>query len=568
MEFQVSARKWRPQKFAELIGQEHIVQTLVNAITLERVAHAYLFSGTRGVGKTTTARIFAKALNCQNPQASEPCDECTHCVEIRQGSSLDVQEIDGASNNGVAEVRELIENIQYAASSCQYRVYIIDEVHMLSKNAFNALLKTLEEPPEKVVFIFATTEQNKIPETILSRCQCFEFKPLTHQQIVRQLDLIVKNDGIEMDRRSLDEIAKNGSGSMRDAQSLLDQVIAFSGKKVEPGSVESVLGIVGQKALESFIDTLIAGDSAGLIDQVQEIANTGKDLTTFCRDLVGYTRNLMMAQVAKDPEKILDSATSDLKVLKKQSRAMDPDQWQQTFTVLQRTEADMKRSSMARAVFEMALLRLLGVRPCNNIDGLISAINEAETEAGTQVQTQTSLSATPKPTANPEKKTPAEPAPETNVQKASSPIPETEPVASAPQPAVAVSEAEGGVSSADWGRIKQEISGKKSYFAHYLMVCDLVELNDKVIHLRVMDPYTKELIEKEENISVIRAGVQSVCKRDVKVQLSLSTSDDERPAGDNKAEKKTPDGYNNKSKIAESEIIQEALEIFGGVVTR
>jgi len=575
MEFQVSARKWRPQNFAELIGQEHIVQTLVNAIALKRVSHAYLFSGTRGVGKTTTARIFAKALNCQNLKASEPCDECTHCVEIRQGSSLDVQEIDGASNNGVAEVRELIENIQYAASSCQYRVYIIDEVHMLSKNAFNALLKTLEEPPEKVVFIFATTEQNKIPETILSRCQCFEFKPLTHQQIVRQLDLIVKNDGIEMDRRSLDEIAKNGSGSMRDAQSLLDQVIAFSGKKVEPGSVESVLGIVGQKALENFIDSLIAGDSAGLIDQVQEIASTGKDLTIFCRDLVGYIRNLMMAQVAKNPEKILDSSTCDLEVLKKQSNARDPDQWQQTFTVLQRTEADMKRSSMARAVFEMALLRLLDVRPFKNIDALISAINtvEAETEAETKVETtvapQTPQSVTPKPTTTPEKKTPAEPVPETTLQKAPVPAQETRPVASVPQPAVAVAESEGGgVSSADWGQIKQEITGKKPNFAHYLTVCDMVELNDRVIHLRVMDPYTKEMIEKAENISVIQASVQSVCKRDVKVQLSLATEDDEKPTNDNKTEKKTPDGYNNKSQIAESEIIQEALEIFGGVVTR
>ena len=301
MEFQVSARKWRPQKFAELIGQEHIVRTLVNAIELDRVAHAYLFSGTRGVGKTTTARIFAKALNCQNRKASEPCDACTHCLEIRQGNNLDVQEIDGASNNGVAEVRDLIENIQYAASSCKYRVYIIDEVHMLSKNAFNALLKTLEEPPPRVIFIFATTEQNKIPETILSRCQCFEFKPLSHKQIVQQLDLICKHDDIAIDRRSLAEIAKNGSGSMRDAQSLLDQVIAFCGKKVTHGSVESVLGIVGQSALESFVDRLITRDAAGLVDQVQEIANAGKDLNTFCRDLVEYIRNLMIVQVAKDP---------------------------------------------------------------------------------------------------------------------------------------------------------------------------------------------------------------------------------------------------------------------------
>jgi len=549
MEFQVSARKWRPQKFSEMIGQEHIVQTLVNAIELDRVAHAYLFSGTRGVGKTTTARIFAKALNCQNRQASEPCDKCTHCVEIRQGSSLDVQEIDGASNNGVQEVRDLIENIQYAASSCKFRVYIIDEVHMLSKNAFNALLKTLEEPPPQVVFIFATTEQNKIPETILSRCQCFEFKPLTHKQIVCQLDLIAKHDGIEMDRRSLEEIAKNGSGSMRDAQSLLDQVVAFSGKKVTKGSVESVLGIVGQGALQEFVDRLIATDSAGLMDQVQEIANTGKDLTLFCRDLVEYIRNLMMAKVARNPEKILDSSTSDLKVLAKQSKAMDLDQWQQMFTVLARTETEMKRSSLSRAVFEMALLRLSDVRPFKDIDALITAINKAEPEV--EAETETVAGETPLPVATPEKKSFA--SSETHVVKAA--------------PVVAESQGEG-ATPAKWGQIQKEISEKKSYFAHYLMVCDLVELNDKVIHLRVNDPYTKELIEKEENLSVIRASVQTVCKQDVKVQLSLPSSGAGKSSPDNKAEKKTLTGYTEKNKLAESEIIQEALEIFGGVVTR
>jgi len=549
MEFQVSARKWRPQKFSEMIGQEHIVQTLVNAIELDRVAHAYLFSGTRGVGKTTTARIFAKALNCLDRQANEPCDKCTHCVEIRQGSSLDVQEIDGASNNGVQEVRDLIENIQYAASSCKFRVYIIDEVHMLSKNAFNALLKTLEEPPPKVVFIFATTEQNKIPETILSRCQCFEFKPLTQKQIVSQLDQIAKHDGIEMDRRSLEEIAKNGSGSMRDAQSLLDQVVAFSGKKVTKGSVESVLGIVGQGALQEFVDRLIANDSAGLMDQVQEIANTGKDLTLFCRDLVEYIRNLMMAKIARNPEKILDSSTSDLKLLAKQSKSMDLDQWQQMFTVLARTETEMKRSSLSRAVFEMALLRVSDVRPFKNIDALITAINKAEPEI--EAATETVVGATPLPEATPEKKSFA--SSETQVVKTA--------------PVVAESQGEGATPS-KWGQIQQEISAKKSYFAHYLTVCDLVELNDKVIHLRVNDPYTKELIEKEENLSVIRAGVQTVCKQDVKVQLSLPSPDAKKPAPDNKAEKKTLTGYTEKNKMAETEIIQEALEIFGGVVTR
>jgi len=548
MEFQVSARKWRPQKFAELIGQEHIVRTLVNAIELTRVSHAYLFSGTRGVGKTTTARIFAKALNCQNRKASEPCDACTHCIEIRQGSNLDVQEIDGASNNGVAEVRDLIENIQYAASSGNYRVYIIDEVHMLSKNAFNALLKTLEEPPPRVLFIFATTEQNKIPETILSRCQCFEFKPLSHKQIVQQLDLICKHDGIEIDRRSLEEIAKNGSGSMRDAQSLLDQVIAFCGKEVTQGSVEAVLGIVGRSALESFVDQLITRDTAGLVDQVQEIANSGKDLNTFCRDLVEYIRNLLMVQVARNPETILDSSTCDLKALARQSKALDRDEWHQMFTLLARTETEMKRSSLARAVFEMAVLRLADVRPFRKIDALISAINQAEPEIAVE---ETPLPATP---SHREPSPPVHEKPEETVVT--------------PVPAVGQDE---GLSPSAWEKIKEEISGKKSYFAHYLMVCDLVELNDSEIHLRVSDPYTKELIEKEENISAIHEGVQTICQRDVKVRLSLSSQNDGGPESlspNNRAEKKTLKDYNKKNKITESEIIQEALEIFGGVVTR
>lgn len=547
MEFQVSARKWRPQKFSELIGQEHIVRTLVNAIELNRVSHAYLFSGTRGVGKTTSARIFAKALNCQNLKDSEPCDACTHCLEIRQGNNLDVLEIDGASNNGVGEVRDLIENIQYAASSCNYRVYIIDEVHMLSKNAFNALLKTLEEPPPRVIFIFATTEQNKIPETILSRCQCFEFKPLSHKQIVQQLELISQHDGIEIDRQSLEEIAKNGSGSMRDAQSLLDQVIAFSGNKVTQGSVESVLGIVGRSALESFVDRLIARDPAGLVDQVQEISNTGKDLNTFCRDLVEYIRNLMMVQVAKNPEKILDSATCNLEVLARQSKALDPDQWQQMFTVLAHTESEMKRSSLSRAVFEMALLRLADVRPFKKIDALIEAINQAEAETTVQ---QTPL---PTTTSAPGK----EPSLPSNPETVITPV---------------LAERQGaGDSPSAWDEIKQEITGKKSYFGHYLMVCDLVELNDSVIHLQVSDPYTKELIAKEENISAIREAVQIVCNWAVKVKLSLPAQNEgnlENSSSKNMAEKKTLTDYNSKKKIAESEIIQEALDIFGGVVTR
>ena len=375
MDFQVSARKWRPQKFSELIGQEHIVRTLHNAIGMDRVAHAYLFSGTRGVGKTTTARLLAKALNCVEGPTPEPCDKCNFCIEIRDGISVDVMEIDGASNNGVGEVRDLIDNIQYSTSACRFKVYIIDEIHMLSKAAFNALLKTLEEPPPKVVFIFATTELTKIPETILSRCQCFEFKPLTHLQIINQLKAICGNDGIQIDPQSLEEIAKNGAGSMRDAQSLLDQVIAFCGKEIDAGAVEAVLGIVGQNALASFIDCVMHRDAAGLLQQVSEVITHGKDLGYFCRDLIEYLRNLMLVKVAGNAESLLSGQTTHLEILKNQADSFQPDELQQMFQVLSKAEMEMKRSSLPQILFEMAVLRLTDVRPLQEIDALIDKIN-------------------------------------------------------------------------------------------------------------------------------------------------------------------------------------------------
>ena len=439
MEFKVSARKWRPQKFGELIGQEHIVRTLKNALEMDRISHAYLFSGTRGVGKTTTARILAKALNCTSPDKHEPCDNCEACVEIREGSSIDVREIDGASNNGVAEVRDLIENVQYATSSLKHKVYIIDEVHMLSKSAFNALLKTLEEPPERVVFIFATTELIKIPETILSRCQCFEFKPLSHKQIIQQLELICKQEGIGIEAVSLEAISKNGSGSMRDAQSLLDQVIAFSGQEVSVDSVEAVLGIVGKEAMQAFVDGVIAQDAAALIAQIQDIVHSGKDLHYFCRDLTEYFRNLMLVRIAKNPETVLDPHTVQLDVLKKQAEAFEPDTLQQMFAVLHRAEETMRRSAQARWVFEMAVLRLLDARPYRNIDALIDKIDRAQPESPTQKQ-------------NPG-----------NGNRA--PEPPSQPVASAPAPA----QRESGGSAEDpqgisWGRLQEEIIRKKKFF--------------------------------------------------------------------------------------------------------
>jgi DNA polymerase-3 subunit gamma/tau len=555
MDYQVSARKWRPQKFSELIGQDHIVRTLKNAIELNRIAHAYLFSGTRGVGKTTTARLLAKALNCEQGPTPEPCDTCTHCKEIREGNSLDVQEIDGASNNGVAEVRDLIENVQYSTSSCRFKVYIIDEVHMLSRSAFNALLKTLEEPPPQVIFLFATTELIKIPETILSRCQCFEFKPLNHAQICAQLEIICKKDNIAIDAKSLEEIAVNGAGSMRDAQSLLDQVIAFAGREVDHASVESVLGIVGQGTLEKFMDRVIAQDAAALLGLVQEVAETGKDLSLFCRDLIEYVRNLMFVKVSAQPETLVSTRTCDVETLKNQAQHLDTDQLHQMFTVLSRAEMDMKRGSLPRLIFEMAVLRLTDVRPYQEIDQLIQKINSAE--GGT---TTTNSAA---PAGNARTSTPATPAPRPQppqMEAAASTAPATPPqaqTASVP-------------SGSEWEKIRTAASNEKRSLGTFLDNCVMLSLTPESIHLAFPDPYTLGLVEKEENLQVIRAAVQTVCGyHDIQFKLDIQappTPGEGQPAAP--AEKNSAKVYGKKGNPSEDEILKDALDIFGGVVIR
>ena len=526
MEFQVSARKWRPQNFSQMIGQEHIVRTLSNAIELNRISHAYLFSGTRGVGKTTTARIFAKAINCEKGPIPEPCDKCDFCKEIRLGSCIDVREIDGASNNSVAEARELIETIKYAASASRYKVYIIDEVHMLSKSAFNALLKTLEEPPPRVVFLFATTELTKIPETILSRCQCFEFKPLSNKQILQQLEIICGQDGIQANELSLEKIAKTGAGSMRDAQSLLDQVIAYCGNNIENSSVEEILGIVGRVTIEEIVDNLIKKDLAGIILKIQLIVADGKDLNFLCRDLAEYFRNLMMIKLSDKPEVILDIQAYNLPVLQKQANAFHADEIQQMFNVISRAESEMKRSSLAQMIFEMAMLRLADVRPFQQVDEMIKAINSIEDQPPLQRILQT----------------------ESNEQDENpSPGNHFDP-------------------NQSWQQIKQEICARKPVFTHYLAQCEVVKFDELNLSLGFKDKITLDQMRDAENFYLLNDVVQSICNGEIKVELSLNkkvTIPIKSNAVSNK--KKTENKNINKS---EAEIIQDALDVFGGTVIK
>ncbi|HHW14881.1 MAG TPA: DNA polymerase III subunit gamma/tau, partial [Firmicutes bacterium] len=291
-------RKWRPQTFSEVISQEHVTRTLQNALRMGRIAHAYLFAGPRGTGKTTVARLLAKALDCRQGPTPEPCGQCDNCTQIRDGLSLNVIEIDGASNRGIEEIRDLREKVKLVPVQAPYKVYIIDEIHMLTPDAFNALLKTLEEPPAHVVFIFATTEPHKIPATILSRCQRFDFKRLTVPELSAHLSRIASAEGLELAPETVTLIARNADGGLRDALSLLDQCIAFAGKKIGAADVETLLGTVETEALLRFMDLVARRDLVGGLTYLSELMDEGKDLHRLARDLMGHLRNLLLAKLA------------------------------------------------------------------------------------------------------------------------------------------------------------------------------------------------------------------------------------------------------------------------------
>jgi DNA polymerase-3 subunit gamma/tau len=360
MDYQVSARKYRPGTFDDVIGQPHVVQTLVNSITTKRIAHAYLFSGTRGVGKTTVARILAKALNCERGPTGTPCTTCVNCQEIAQGASVDVIEIDGASNTSVDDVREIRENVKFAPFRGQYRVYIIDEVHMLSNSAFNALLKTLEEPPAHVVFIFATTEIHKIPATILSRCQHYNFRRIARTEIVERLRHVARQDGIALEDRSLMAVARASEGSMRDALSLLDQAVAFGGTTIVHADLEALLGAVPQELVRGIIQAITGQDTPVALRILANLLDQGHDLRAYCADVVEYLRNMLVASVVTAPQDrrgLIEASAEDLSQIVADARLLSPDQLQELFAIFTQAEDALRFSAHPRFILETAAVR-------------------------------------------------------------------------------------------------------------------------------------------------------------------------------------------------------------------
>jgi DNA polymerase-3 subunit gamma/tau len=382
MSYQVIARKYRPQRFADVVGQDHVTQTLTNAIGQKRIAHAYLFCGPRGTGKTTIARIFAKCLNCEGGPKINFDDKDPRCIEIAEGRSLDVLEIDGASNNGVEQVRELRETCKYAPANSPFKIYIIDEVHMLSTAAFNALLKTLEEPPAHVKFMFATTDPEKVLPTILSRCQRFDLRRIPAALIIKHLTHIAKLEKVKIDEPALYAIARGADGGMRDAESTLDQLISFCGDKIEDADVLSMFGLAAQSQILGLSRAVLAGEIQTALGLLNELAQNGKDLGRLLADLLGHFRNLLIFQVSRGDLNLLEVSEAEIATLKEQSALANTELFTRILEVLTEAELRLRDATSRKILLEVALLKAIEARNGTSLDSVLKQLNQLRGQSG------------------------------------------------------------------------------------------------------------------------------------------------------------------------------------------
>ena len=574
MDYQVSARKYRPGTFDDVIGQPHVVQTLVNAMTTKRIAQAYLFSGTRGVGKTTVARILAKALNCEQGPTGMPCGICVNCMEIAQGHSVDVIEIDGASNTSVDDVREIRENVKFTPFKGAYRVYIIDEVHMLSNSAFNALLKTLEEPPPHVVFIFATTEIHKIPATILSRCQHYNFRRIAKTEIIARLRHVAEQDGIKLEERSLAALARASEGSMRDGLSLLDQAVAFGGKSIVHAELETLLGAVPQELLRSLIQAIISQDSAAALRSLSQLIEGGHDLRAYCADVVEYLRNLLVVSVTASQEwpALIGASADDLAQLAADKGSLTPEHIQQLFALFTQAEDALRFSAHPRFVLETAavkatrLLRKEAVAPEQPARAASSGPTQTAAVRSEAPPTSRPMGAAPKPfrsTAPPAVAPAIRPAPGGAAAKTIQP-PSSEP---ATRPAGATGARTPQAVTLDWERLQEEVGHSFPNIAPFLEMGRLVAIEGNAVTIGFGKQATvaRAMLEKSDNIHALTSLCERMSGQPVRVRVVELTDTD--PPGPTMAQIRTAKEQEQKLVLLERAkahpVVKEALEIFG-----
>ena len=556
MSYLVIARKWRPQTFADIAGQEPITRTLQNAIRAGRVAHAFLFTGVRGVGKTTAARILAKALNCEAGPTATPCDRCTHCQEIAQGNSIDVLEIDGASNRGIDEIRQIIENVRYQPAKCRFKIYIIDEVHQVTKDAFNALLKTLEEPPPSVKFILATTEPHRLPQTILSRCQRYDFRRIRLREIVERLDLIAKSEGIEITPGALVLLAREADGSMRDAQSLLEQVLAFAEsfegggerRRVDEGSLQEVLGLAERRVLYDISAAVLQGDPKTCVELVAQAVNFGCDLGRLTRDLVEHFRNLLIARLldvgrtnqpgsAKskmaDEQNLLDLPDQEISDLGEQAGGLPVDALLDYFDFIAASEEEIARSATPRFALESVLARMAGLPKTLPVTEWVGRLERLEGKLAGEAK----FVSAPVRAPGPELQTSA---------PAALPLPKTQ-------------AATGGDPFDSWRAFIAFIGKEKRLFSPYLESATALEFLPGRLRIGVGERYHFTFWQDGDNLAALKGLAKRYFQRDVELQIVNSTSEGATTAAG---------VFDAPETVGEerSPMVKEALRIFGGSV--
>lgn len=565
MEYQVSARAYRPQTFDQVIGQPHIVTTLINAVKGGKIAQAYLFSGIRGVGKTTMARLFAKALNCRphparlSDQAGEvtpvpPCNTCDSCVEITRGGGVDVLEIDGASNTGVDDIRELRENVKYLPLIGKYKIYIIDEVHMLSNAAFNALLKTLEEPPPHLVFILATTEWHKLPATILSRCQHFTFRRISRVDIVKHLEKIALSKKVECTSNGFMQIAADADGSMRDALVLLDQAIAYCGQKITEEDLLILLGRMGEERFHQLIRAIHGKDASACLSLVSEISDRGIDLRQFLADWMVYLRHLIVVQSVPDPAPWIDLTKETIVLIQKEALLFSQEEMHRLFSLFSKLQEDIRNTPHPHLLFEVALMRAILFSRLQPVEAILEKLNALGRPSSLL---PTSL---PKPTA------PSSPF-STPVSMPATPLPKKLNVVSKPiPPSVRVPSLSNDAPPADdallWKKLITDVRGQKSSVASLLEQGRLLEGDQETVKVAFSESRIS-LIQNEENIKLLTPLFKTHFNRKVQfIVEKVSASEKGRephsltkvafPAGD--------------ARHDNHPFVQETLKILGGTI--
>jgi DNA polymerase-3 subunit gamma/tau len=550
MSYQVIARKWRPQTFQDLVGQQHVTETLKNAILNNRVAHAYIFSGSRGVGKTTAARILAKALNCVKGPTPEPCGVCDSCKEIAAGTSLDVVEIDAASNRGIDQIRELREMVRYAPAASRTKVVILDEAHMLTGEASNALLKTLEEPPDRVVFVMATTEPENLEDTIRSRSQHFHFRALTFAEITKRLEGIAQKEELKIEPGAMAVIARMAEGSLRDALSLLEQARAYCGDTIPGDQVRALLGVVPEDALEELVGAIAVGSADRALALVHTFQKEGRNLQHFCREAIRHMRNLLIARVCGADSELIAATPDQRPAIAKAAALFSEEDLTRFFQILLQTDDDLRRKLDPRVHLEMGLLRLINAARLAPLEELLAELKSGTSASARAGTTRASASGLPQARTAPLSTPPAfNPSPgnalpgapastaapriETNPQSTSVPLPSAVPPAAATEASTEIKAANGntkeirlnGISQEQVAEMKSAIQAQQKFLGELVEHSSGWELEGAELRI-YFSPSNKtfaELIEGRDTLEKIRVVSSNVLGRAVRVCARLES---------------------------------------------